>query len=203
MKSQNNDGKNNKDSKIGGVPFFLHVKYHEKTPRITLSCFTLPFDKIDAEGIMAKVMENMKQDFNSFVAEEILEKMMNETTFSQNIVSKIFDYLERTQKTSDLVTIVDHATTLGSDPIFVEALTKQTSWSIISPHVYKKNNMPYWVLLSVLDDDHTKIHIFGGGDDTNKEIENVISGIDNASKRAEQSSLLKVYLKIELVLQIV
>ncbi len=191
LKSQNNDSKNNKDSKIGGVPFFLHVKYHEKTPRITLSCFTLPFDKIDAEGIMAKVMENMKQDFNSFVAEEILEKMMNETTFSQNIVSKMFDYLERTQKTSDLVTIVDHATTLGSDPIFVEALTKQTSWSIISPHVYKKNNMPYWVLLSVLDDDHTKIHIFGGGDDTNKEIENVISGIDNASKRAEQSSLLK------------
>ena len=117
LKSQNNDGKNNKDSKIGGVPFFLHVKYHEKTPRITLSCFTLPFDKIDAEGIMAIVMENMKQDFNSFVAEEILEKMMNETTFSQNIVSKMFDYLERTQKTSDLVTIVDHATTLGSDPI--------------------------------------------------------------------------------------
>ena len=91
----------------------------------------------------------------------------------------MFDYLERTQKTSDLVTIVDHATTLGSDPIFVEALTKQTSWSIISPHVYKKNNMPYWVLLSVLDDDHTKIHIFGGGEDTNKEIEKEVAKIAN------------------------
>ena len=31
------------------IPFFLHVKYHEKSPRITLSCYTLPFDRLEAE----------------------------------------------------------------------------------------------------------------------------------------------------------
>ena len=85
--------------------------------------------------------QNRKTDFNTLVAEEILETMINDRSFSQTIVSKLFGYLDRLQGSNSDIVIIEHATTLGRDPIFVEALTKQANWNVIAPHVYKKNNI--------------------------------------------------------------
>lgn len=170
-----------------GVPFFLRVKYHAS--RIRLKCCTRPFDQQEAKPLIELVIKTMREELNASVAEEILANMLRINPITPVVIKKVSEHLDRLPKSR--VATRNHPMTLGRDSVFVKAMASHSEWSMVEPHTYKRNHVDYWAMLSIVDDDHCTIRVYGCPEKERKKvIESIIEDVDAASKRAEQAMAL-------------
>jgi hypothetical protein len=169
------------------TPLFMRVSFHGNGSRIRLKCYTRPFDQDEAKPLIDAVVKMMKVELNASVAEEILVNMIQISPITEIIVKRVSEHLDRLPKSR--VATRDHAMSLGKDPVFVQAILEHGKWEQVDSNTFKRSNIDYWVLLSILDDDNAAIRVYGC-EEKEKVLEMVVEEVDLASRIAEQAKAL-------------